>query len=83
MIAPTDYDCDYEVNRLGSAQILVHILFAKCPVILGLLQIDYAKLFLNDPFAVFKTPARPDARGVSFQTLEQPEAPGHHENVDK
>ncbi len=26
-----------------------HILFAKCPVPLGLLQIDYVKLFFNDP----------------------------------
>jgi hypothetical protein len=33
----------------GSAQKLVYILFAKCPVLLGLLQIDYVKLFLNDP----------------------------------
>jgi len=26
-----------------------HILFAKCLVFLGLLQIDYVKLFFNDP----------------------------------
>jgi len=35
----------------GSAQKLVHILFAKCPVLWGLLQIDYVKLFLNDPLS--------------------------------
>jgi len=26
-----------------------HILYAECPVFLGLLQTDYVKLFLNDP----------------------------------
>ncbi len=31
-----------------SAQKLLHILSAKCPVFLGLLQIDYVKLFMND-----------------------------------
>jgi len=34
----------------GSAHKLLHILFAKCPVFLGLLQIDYVKLFMNDPY---------------------------------
>ncbi len=32
-----------------SAHKLVHILFAKCPVFWGLLQMDYVKLFMNDP----------------------------------
>mgnify|MGYP003968672633 FL=1 len=37
------YDC------LGSAHKLLHILFAKCPVFWGLLQIDYVELFMNGP----------------------------------
>jgi hypothetical protein len=37
------------LRRYGLAQKLNHILSAKCPVISGLLQIDYVKLFLNDP----------------------------------
>ena len=36
-------------NELGLAQKLLTILSAKCSVFLGLLQIDYGKLFLNDP----------------------------------
>jgi hypothetical protein len=34
----------------GSAHKLLHILFAKCPVFMGLLRTDYAKLFFNDPY---------------------------------
>jgi hypothetical protein len=34
---------------LGSAQKFLGILSAKCPVFMGLLRIDYAKLFLYDP----------------------------------
>ncbi len=40
------------IPPLGSAQKLVHILFVKCPVFLGLLQIDYVKFFFNDPLII-------------------------------
>jgi hypothetical protein len=40
------------VFNLGSAHKLLHILFAKCPVFWGLLQIDYVKLFMNDPLRI-------------------------------
>jgi hypothetical protein len=49
---------DFKSIAVGSAQKLVHILFAKCPMILGLLQKDYVKLFLNDPLMQFQLGAR-------------------------
>jgi len=39
----------------GSAQKLIGILSAKCPVFMGLLQTVYAKLFLYDPYAQLNT----------------------------
>jgi len=39
---------------LGLAQKLLGILSAKCPVSMGLLRTDYAKLFLYDPLILIK-----------------------------
>jgi hypothetical protein len=39
----------YLTLNYGSAQKLLGVLSAKCPIFTGLLQTDYAKLFLNDP----------------------------------
>jgi len=56
---------------LRSAQKLVHILSAKCLVLLGLLQIDYVKLFFNDPFVIeFFCTAAQSQSGVPFQSLK-------------
>ncbi len=37
------------MSLFGSAKKLVHVLFAKCPERLGLMQINYMKLFYSDP----------------------------------
>ncbi len=36
------------------------ILSAKCPVFIGLLRTDYAKLFLYDPYVVMGMEDKPD-----------------------
>jgi hypothetical protein len=42
-----------ETGGIGSAQKLLGILSAKCPVFWGLLRTAYAKLFLYDPIGYF------------------------------
>jgi predicted nucleotidyltransferase len=50
----SDYDIGIESIDYGLAQKLLGILSAKCPVFTGLLRIDYAKLFLYDPYDTFR-----------------------------
>jgi hypothetical protein len=58
MIQSYDSVCQYSyllnVINLGLAQNLHGFLSAKCPVFLGLLRADYAKLFLYDPLSGIK-----------------------------